>query len=87
MREAGIDLSGAQPQQLTDDLARTAQWLVTMGCGEQCPHVPGLRRDDWPLADPKGAMSRKCAKSGTKFAVASSASCARTGGRERLAEV
>jgi len=54
MREVGVDLSDRKPQKLTDDLARSAQILVTMGCGEQCPFVPGLRRDDWPLEDPKG---------------------------------
>jgi arsenate reductase len=54
MNEAGIDLSAAQPQKLTDELARTASLLVTMGCGEACPVVPGLRREDWPLEDPKG---------------------------------
>ncbi len=54
MREVGIDLSDCKPQKLTDDLTRGAQMLVTMGCGEQCPVVPGLRRDDWPLEDPKG---------------------------------
>jgi arsenate reductase len=54
MREVGIDLADRKPQKLTDDLARDAQMLVTMGCGEQCPVVPGLRRDDWPLEDPKG---------------------------------
>jgi len=54
MREVGIDLSGARPQLLTDELARGAQLLVTMGCGEACPYVPGLARDDWPLDDPKG---------------------------------
>ena len=54
MREVGIDLSAAQPQRLTDDLARGASILITMGCGEACPHVPGLRREDWPLEDPKG---------------------------------
>ena len=53
MKEAGIDLSGAKPQFLSDDLARTATLLVTMGCGEACPHVPGLQRADWPLEDPK----------------------------------
>src|SRR4029079_16064045 len=53
-REGAIDLSGRTPEKLTDDLARGAQMLVTMGCGEQCPVVPGLRRDDWPLEDPKG---------------------------------
>jgi arsenate reductase len=54
MREVGIDLADRTPQKLTDDLARGAQMLITMGCGEQCPVVPGLRRDDWPLEDPKG---------------------------------
>ncbi len=54
MREVGVDLAGNMPQKLTDELARGAQMLVTMGCGEQCPVVPGLRRDDWPLEDPKG---------------------------------
>jgi arsenate reductase len=54
MKEVGFDLSDAQPQRLTDDLARGASLLVTMGCGDQCPYVPGLRRDDWPLRDPKG---------------------------------
>lgn len=54
MREVGIDLSGAVPQKLTPELAATAQMLVTMGCGDECPVVPGARRDDWPLEDPKG---------------------------------
>jgi arsenate reductase (thioredoxin) len=54
MREAGFDLSQARPQRLTDELARDATLLVTMGCGDECPVVPGLRRDEWPLEDPKG---------------------------------
>lgn len=54
MQEVGIDLSNAKPRKLTEDLARDAQLLVTMGCGDNCPYVPGLRRDDWPLRDPKG---------------------------------
>jgi arsenate reductase (thioredoxin) len=54
MREIGIDLSGAKPQRLTEDLARTASVLVTMGCGEACPFVAGLRIVDWDLPDPKG---------------------------------
>jgi arsenate reductase len=54
MREVGIELEGVQPRKLTDDLAATANVLVTMGCGEACPVVPGLRRMDWPLEDPKG---------------------------------
>jgi len=59
MRESGIDLSQAQPQLLTDALARQACLLVTMGCGEACPAVPGLRREDWPLEDPKGKPARR----------------------------
>jgi len=54
MREVGIDLSNAMPQKLTPELAQNVEMLVTMGCGDECPYVPGLRRDDWPLADPKG---------------------------------
>jgi len=54
MREIGIDLSNAKPQKLTEELAKDAQLLITMGCGDKCPYVPGLRRDDWPLTDPKG---------------------------------
>ena len=54
MGEVGIDLSAETPKLLTDELARAAALLVTMGCGEACPVVPGLRRDDWPLDDPKG---------------------------------
>ena len=54
MSEVGIDLSAAKPQQLTEDLARGAALLITMGCGDACPYVPGLKRDDWPLEDPKG---------------------------------
>jgi arsenate reductase len=54
MNEVGVDLSSASTTRLTPDLARDAQMLITMGCGDQCPVVPGLRRDDWPLDDPKG---------------------------------
>lgn len=54
MREKGVDLATACPQKLTDDLVAGASLLVTMGCGEACPVVPGLERDDWPLEDPKG---------------------------------
>lgn len=54
MREVGIDLSAAVPQRLTTALASEADLLITMGCGEQCPYVPGVKRDDWPLEDPKG---------------------------------
>jgi len=54
MKEVGIDLEGVTPRKLTDDLAKDAAMLITMGCGEACPHIPGLRRMDWPLEDPKG---------------------------------
>jgi arsenate reductase (thioredoxin) len=54
MKEVDVDLSAAVPQELTDELARGAAMLVTMGCGEACPMIPGLRREDWPLEDPKG---------------------------------
>jgi arsenate reductase (thioredoxin) len=54
MREVGIDLSNQRPQRLTEDLSRSASLLITMGCGGECPYVPGLARDDWPLPDPKG---------------------------------
>ena len=54
MLEVGIDLSDAKPQKLTQELAEGASILIMMGCGDKCPYVPGLRRDDWPLRDPKG---------------------------------
>jgi arsenate reductase len=54
MQEAGIDISSAKPRKLTEELAQDAQLLITMGCGDKCPYLPGLRRDDWPLRDPKG---------------------------------
>ena len=54
MVEIGIDLTTARPQLLTQELAQDAELLITMGCGDECPVVPGLRRDDWPLPDPKG---------------------------------
>ena len=54
MNEIGIDLSDAQPRKLTAALASDANVLVTMGCGEECPYVPGARVEDWPVEDPKG---------------------------------
>lgn len=54
MKRRGLDLSGQTPQKLTPELASTVQWLITMGCGDECPVVPGTRRDDWPIQDPKG---------------------------------
>jgi len=54
MREAGVELAGARPRRLTPELASEAALLVTMGCGEACPLVPGAEREDWELPDPKG---------------------------------
>ena len=54
MREVGIDVGNEPPQLLTAELAAQVDLLITMGCGDACPVVPGLRRDDWPLPDPKG---------------------------------
>lgn len=54
MREVGLDLSGSEPTFLSDELARSATLLITMGCGDACPAVSGLQREDWPLEDPKG---------------------------------
>ena len=54
MREEGIDLNGVKPQFLSAELAQQATLLVTMGCGDACPYVPGLKKLDWPLQDPKG---------------------------------
>jgi len=54
MHELGIDLAGRRPQQLTDGLAEQADVIVTMGCGDECPYIPGKLYIDWDLADPKG---------------------------------
>jgi arsenate reductase (thioredoxin) len=54
MRELEIDVSGRTPKRLTDDLARWADVVVTMGCGDECPYLPGKRYIDWDLPDPKG---------------------------------
>ncbi|MFI4978156.1 MAG: low molecular weight phosphatase family protein [Solirubrobacterales bacterium] len=54
MQELGIDLSEHKPQLLTHELAEQADVLVTMGCGDQCPYIPGKRYIDWDLPDPKG---------------------------------
>jgi arsenate reductase len=59
MREVGMDLSGITPQQLTESLASGASVLVTMGCGDECPYVPGARIEDWPLQDPKGQSKER----------------------------
>ena len=54
MAAAGMDLSSAKPRLLTAELASGAAVVVTLGCGDQCPVVPGAQREDWPLPDPKG---------------------------------
>ncbi len=54
MHEVGIDIGSATPRLLTSELAAAGDLLVTMGCGEACPFVPSLRREDWSLDDPKG---------------------------------
>jgi arsenate reductase len=54
MTGRGLALSAAPPRKLTPELAATAQWLITMGCGDECPVVPGAQREDWPIQDPKG---------------------------------
>lgn len=54
MRELGLDLSARTPRLLTNDLASWADVVVTMGCGDECPYVPGKRYVDWDLADPRG---------------------------------
>ncbi|MSP61419.1 MAG: arsenate reductase ArsC [Myxococcales bacterium] len=54
MREEGVDLSRVHPQLLTPELLVGVEMLITMGCGEECPHMPGLAVEDWPLPDPRG---------------------------------
>jgi arsenate reductase len=56
LRERGLDVSGVVPRLLTPALAAQATLLVTLGCGEECPVVPGVERDDWPLDDPRGLL-------------------------------
>ena len=54
MRELGVDLAGRTPQKLTREAAERADVVVTMGCGDECPYIPGRRYVDWDLPDPKG---------------------------------
>lgn len=54
MREVGIDIAGYTPQKYNDDLLHAVDVVVTMGCGDTCPFIPGKRYIDWPLDDPKG---------------------------------
>ena len=54
MRELGIDVAGRVPRKLTRELAERADVVVTMGCGDECPYIPGKRYVDWDLEDPEG---------------------------------
>jgi protein-tyrosine-phosphatase len=54
MAELGIDISGHTPQKFTDELLNRVDVVVTMGCGDTCPYIPGKRYLDWPLDDPRG---------------------------------
>jgi protein-tyrosine-phosphatase len=54
MSELGVDVSGRRPRGLTRELAEQADVVVTMGCGDECPYIPGKRYLDWDLPDPKG---------------------------------
>lgn len=54
MRELDVDVAGRTPQKLSGDLAEWAEVVVTMGCGDECPYIPGKRYIDWDLEDPKG---------------------------------
>jgi arsenate reductase len=54
MREIGIDVADREPKLLTRELAEQADVVVTMGCGDECPYIPGRRYLDWDLEDPKG---------------------------------
>jgi arsenate reductase (thioredoxin) len=53
MLEVGVDLSGRRPRGLSRELAERADVVVTMGCGDECPYIPGKRYVDWDLPDPK----------------------------------
>ena len=71
MKDIGLDISKVTPQRLTPELARTAQDPITMGCGDQCPVVPGAVRDDWPLDDPKGKSLTRHGRFAIRFTSAS----------------
>jgi arsenate reductase len=69
MQEIGIDLSAATPKKLTQELANDAALLITMGCGDKCPCVPDLRRDDWPSPIRKAVLGNQAASSLLSLAV------------------
>ena len=54
MAEVGIDIAGEQPKKLTDSAVEASDVVITMGCGDECPYVPGKRYEDWVLEDPAG---------------------------------
>jgi protein-tyrosine-phosphatase len=54
MREVGIDITGEYPKPWTDEIVRAADVVITMGCGDTCPYLPGKRYEDWDLDDPAG---------------------------------
>ena len=68
MREWGIDLSGQEPKRLTPEAAEAADVVVTMGCGDECPYVPGKRYLDWDLPDPKGRSLEEVRKTRDEIA-------------------
>jgi hypothetical protein len=76
MAEVGIDIGPETPKRWTDDFVRAADVVVSMGCGDTCPVVPGTRYEDWVPPIPLGRASTTCARSGTR-SVAASGSCSR----------
>jgi protein-tyrosine-phosphatase len=54
MREVGIDLAHERPQRLSDEFLRVSDVVITMGCGDACPALPGKRSEDWAMEDPAG---------------------------------
>jgi arsenate reductase len=69
MRELGVDLAGRRPQRLTDALAAEADVVVTMGCGDACPFIPGKRYVEWELPDPKGRPIEEVRRTRDEIAV------------------
>jgi protein-tyrosine-phosphatase len=69
----GIDLAGRRPRRLTRELAEQADVVITMGCGDECPYIPGKRYVDWEL-DPKGQPVSRSARRATTSRIASSSS-------------
>jgi arsenate reductase len=86
MAEVGVDLSQAPTSRLTPELAQRAKLLITMGCGEQCPVIPGLKRDDRPLEIPRANLSLGSGRFVTRFGNASRRSSSAKGGVKRLVD-